>query len=63
MKNLAIAAAIAICIAMYFASATASPLKESAAEIDAKQQRNKMAQSSSTAANEVYTQIKLICIL
>ena len=61
MKNLAIAAAIAVYIAMYFASATAraSLLIESTAEIDAKQQRNQMAQSSIMAAKRV---IKL-CIL
>ena len=53
MKNLATAAVVAVCIALYFASVTASPLKESAAENNAKQQRNQVIASSITAANQV----------
>ena len=55
MKNfkLAIAAGIIASIAMCFASsATASPVKESAAEIDAKLQNKQFTQS---AANQVYS--------
>ena len=50
MKHLAAAAGI---ILLCFAFAIASPLKESATEIDANQQRNQMTQSSIIAANEV----------
>ena len=56
MKNLAITAGIAVCIAMSFAPATASPLRQSAAEmIDAKQQTSQTTQTSITAhaANQV----------
>lgn len=50
MKSLTTAAVVAVCIALYFASATSSPIKESAAENNA---RNQMIESSTTAANQV----------
>ena len=51
MKHLAAAVGIVL---LCFAFAIASPLKESAAEIDANQQRNQMTQSSIAEANEVF---------
>ena len=51
--SLATTAVIAVCIALYFASVTASPLKKSATENNAIQQRNQVIASSTTAANQV----------
>lgn len=65
MNNLAITAGVVACIAMCFASVSASPFKESAAGIDAKLQRNQFTQPSTAAANQVhsYTQIRQSILL